>query len=182
MTRFGAAALVGGIASLMLTAPAGASTQGSFGPTSTGTVNIEASVPGSVRISGLRDVTFSITDPSVVATDEQDICVFSNSATRGYNITATGDGATNAFTLSEGATGTVPYAVQFADTPGQTTGDPLTTGTPLTGQTTTAISVVCAVVPLSTASLIVSMSPVDLQTMTGGVTYTGVLTLLVAPE
>ena len=87
--------LMAGIAaSLMLLAePATASTQGSFGATSTGTLTINASVPGRVRISGLSDVTFSNVDPSTNASVAQNVCVWSNTSTRGYNITATGSGA-----------------------------------------------------------------------------------------
>ena len=156
--------------------------QGTLGPTSTGSIDIEASIPGLVQISSLRDVNFDIVDPTVLATDTQNICVFSNTPTRGYNITATGDGAASAFTLSNAAAATIAYSVEFADTTDQTTGDVLAPGTPLTGQTTTAISIACAAVPLATASLIVSITPIEQQKMVGGQSYTGTLTLLVAPE
>ena len=95
--------LLAGIAgSLLLGSPALAATQGSFGATSTGSLSIDASVPGRVRISGLSDVSFTNADPSVNATDAQDVCVWSNTSTRAYNITATGSGAPGAFTLASG--------------------------------------------------------------------------------
>ena len=168
--------------SLLLVEPALAATQGSFGASSTGSLTINASVPGRVRISGLTDVTFSNVDPSVNATDAQNVCVWSNTSTRGYSITATGSGAANAFTLASGALPVVPYTVEWAPTSGLTTGTSLTPGTALTGQTSTAITSDCSAGPSASASLVVSVGSPTLQSMTAGVTYNGTLTLVVAPE
>lgn len=169
-------------ASLLLPGPALAATQGSFGPTSTGSVTINASVPGRVRISGLSDVTFASVDPSVTASNAQNVCVWSNTSTRGYSITATGSGAANAFTLVSGALPAVPYTVQWAATSGQSSGTSLASGTALTAQTSTAINADCSAGPSASASLVVSIAPATLQSMTAGVTYNGTLTLVVAPE
>lgn len=168
--------------SLLLASPTFAATQGSFGATSSGSVTINASVPGRVRISGLSDVAFSNVDPSVDATDAQSICVWSNTSTRGYSITASGSGAGNAFTLASGALPVVPYNVEWAPTSGQTSGSSLTAGTALTGQTSTAINSDCSAGPSASASLVVSVGSANLQSMTAGVTYNGTLTLVVAPE
>ena len=169
-------------AALLLPAPALAATQGSFGATSTGSVNIDASVPGRVRISGLSDVAFTNVDPSVAATNAQSVCVWSNTSTRGYSITATGSGAANAFTLASGALPVVPYTVEWAPTSGQTAGTSLTAGSALTGQTSTAINSDCSAGPVASASLVVTVASSTLQSMTAGVTYNGTLTLVVAPE
>ena len=166
----------------LLSSPAWGATQGSFGATSTGSISIDASVPGRVRISGLSDVSFSNVDPSLAAIDAQNICVWSNTSTRGYSITATGSGAANAFTLTDGASPEVPYTVEWAQTSGQTSGTSLTAGSALTGQTSTAINADCTAGPAASASLIVSMGSPTLQGMTAGVTYAGTLTLVVAPE
>jgi hypothetical protein len=182
MNRFAGALLAGASAALLLAAPAAASTQGSFGATSTGSVTINASVPGRVRISGLSDVTFSNADPSVTASNAQNVCVWSNTSTRGYTITASGSGAANAFTLSSGALPAVPYSVQWAQTSGQTGGTGLAPGTALTGQTSGATNSDCSAGPSSSASLVVSVASSELQGMTSGVTYNGTLTLVVAPE
>lgn len=179
---FRCALLVGATSSLILAGPAFASTQGSFGSTSTGSVTINASVPGRVRISGLSDVTFSNVDPSVAATNAQNVCVWSNTSTRGYTITATGSGAASAFTLANGALTPVPYTVEWAGTSGQTSGTSLAAGTALTGQTSTASNSDCSAGPSDSASLIVSIGSPTLQAMTAGVTYNGTLTLVVAPE
>lgn len=174
--------LAGITGSLLLAAPAAASTQGSFGATSTGSLTINASVPGRVRISGLSDVTFTNADPSVNATDAQNVCVWSNTSTRGYNITATGSGTAGAFTLASGALPVVPYTVQWASSSGQTSGTSLTAATALTGQTSTATNSDCSAGPSASASLVVSIGSATLQGMDAGVTYNGTLTLLVAPE
>src|SRR5688572_470390 len=104
-----------------------AASQGTLGATSTGSVVITASVPNRARITGLADVTFANQDPGTLASDAQDVCVWSNTATKEYTITASGSGAASAFTLTNGST-TVPYTVEWASSIGQTTGTSLSTG------------------------------------------------------
>jgi hypothetical protein len=173
-----------GVATLMTVAIAGtanASTQGSLGTTSTGSVSISASIPSRVRISGLSDVAFTNVDPSVNAANAQNVCVWSNTGTKGYRLTATGSGASNAFTLAN-ASLTVPYTVEWSGASGQTSGTALAAGSALTGLTSTATNSSCASGPAASASLIVKIGASDLQTMDASTSYTGTLTLLVAPE
>src|SRR5689334_14913713 len=158
-----------------------ASSQGSLGATSTGSVSIGASVPNRVQVSGLTDVSFTNQDPATAAVSPQNLCVWSNTNTKGYNVTASGSGTASAFTLANGAL-TVPYSVEWAQTSGQSSGTGLATGTALTGQKSTATNALCAAGPSSSASLIVKMSTASLQTMQAATTYTGTLTLVVAPE
>ena len=168
---------------LLVSAPAVAATDGSFGATSTGTVGINASVPGRVRISKLSDIDLTNLDPTVAASRAQNVCVWSNAASRRYSITATGSGAGNAFTLDAvGAPAPVPYSVQWSATSGQTSGTGLSTGTALGALTSTAINSDCSSGPATTASLIVGMSTSTLQSMTSGLVYNGTLTLMVAPD
>ena len=169
------------IAALMANGTALAATQGSLGTTSTGSISIGASVPNRVQISGLADVSFANQDPATPAANAQNVCVWSNTSTRGYNVTATGSGAGSAFTLAGGAS-TVPYAVEWAGSSGQSSGTALTSGAALTGLTSTATSATCASGPSSSASLIVRISSANLQTMEAATAYTGTLTLVVAPE
>jgi len=174
-----------GMAALLLLGSvesANASTQGSFGATSTGSVNINASVPARVRISGLTDVDLTNSDPSADASVAQSVCVWSNTATRGYRVTASGSGAANAFTLANGALPVVPYSVEWAGSSGQTTGTVLATGTPLTGLASSATTSNCAAGPASSASLIVKIGAPDLQVMPATTNFSGTLTLVVAPE
>lgn len=163
-----------------LTVPAAAATDGSLGATSTGSVSITASVPNRARITGLSDVNFTNQDPATAATNAQDVCVWSNTATKGYTITASGSGAANAFTLSNGST-TAPYSVEWAASAGATSGTALTAGTASGSFTSTATNHNCASGPSATASLIVGMTTTDLSSMSAGSNYTGTLTLLVTP-
>ncbi|MXO61266.1 hypothetical protein GRI89_17110 [Altererythrobacter salegens] len=158
-----------------------AATPGTLGATSTGTVTITASVPNRARITGLADVSFLNQDPNTAANSAQNVCVWSNTATKAYTITATGSGSANAFTITNG-TVTVPYSVQWASSTGQTSGTSLSTGTASSSLTSTATNQTCASGPTASASLIVGISTTDLGTMTAGSSYTGTLTLLVTPQ
>ena len=164
-----------------LSGTADAATQGTLGTTSTGSVTISASVPSRIQLTGLTDVAFTNQDPTIAAFNAQNVCVWSNSATRGYYVTATGSGAASAFTLANGAA-TVPYTVEWAGASAQSSGTALTASTALHGLTSTATNPTCASGPSSSASLIVRMSTSSLQSMQSAATYTGTLTLVVAPE
>ena len=157
-------------------------TQGTFGATSQGVVNISATVPSRVQITGLSDVAFTSQDPASAASNAQNVCVFSNTATKGYNIKATGSGASSAFTIGGTGLTAVPYTVEWAQSTGQTSGTGLTANTALTGQISTATTPTCSSGPTTTASLIVKMSTTALQAMQSNTTYSGTLTLLVGPE
>ena len=165
---------------LQISGVAAAATQGTIGSTSTGSVSVSATVPGRVQISGLSDVAFGTVDPTTAASSAQNVCVWSNTSGRAYNINATGSGASNAFTLTDG-TNTLAYAVEWADSTAQTTGTALTSGTALTGLASTATNPTCSAGPARTASLIVKMTAADLQAAVAS-SYTGTLTLVVAPE
>jgi hypothetical protein len=169
------------LAAMLCEGGAAGATQGSLGTTSTGTVSINASVPNRVELSGLSDVSFLNQDPATAALNAQNVCVWSNTSTKGYNVTATGSGSSNAFTLSNGPLN-VPFSVEWAGTSGQTSGTALSANAALTGLTSTANSATCAAGASSSASLIVKISTANLQTMQAATTYTGTLTLVVAPE
>lgn len=157
-----------------------AATQGTVGSTSTGSVSISATIPGRVQISGLTDVVFGTVDPTVAASRAEDVCVWSNSSGKGYTVSASGDGSSNAFTLSDG-TNTLPYSVEWAGSSGQSSGTALVSGTALGGLTSTATSPTCSAGPSATASLIVKMTAASLQAAAAS-SYTGTLTLVVAPQ
>jgi len=183
--RFGGMRFVAVAAALACAVTAGqasaAPTQGTLGATSTGIINISASVPNRARITGLVDVAFTNQDPNTAASSNQDVCVWSNTATKGYTVTATGSGAASAFTLSNGTT-TVPYSVQWNASSGQTSGTALTAGAASVSLTSTATNQTCASGPTASASLIVGITTANLGGMTAGSSYTGTLTLLVTPQ
>ena len=173
-----AAALACGFAAGQASA---APTQGTLGATSTGVINISASVPNRARITGLSDVAFTNQDPNTAASNAQNVCVWSNTATKAYTITASGSGTASAFTLTNG-TGTVPYSVAWAASSGQTSGSALVAGTASGSLTSAATQQTCASGPTASASLIVGIATTDLGAMTAGSSYTGTLTLLVTPQ
>src|SRR5512146_296379 len=155
-------------------------TQGTVGSTSTGSVSISATVPGRVQISGLTDVAFGTVDPTAPAASAENVCVWSNTSGKGYEVTASGSGASSAFTLSDG-TNTLPYSVEWAGSSGQSSGTALVSGTALGSLTSTATNSTCSAGPVATASLIVTMSAANLQAAVAS-SYTGTLTLVVAPQ
>ena len=136
-----------------------------------------------VRITKLVDVSLLSLNPFANASSSQSVCVYSSTATKGYNVTATGSGAASAFTLSGGASVPVlPYSVQWSQLSGQTSGTALASGVALTGQISIATQQSCGSGPATSASLIVLLSTSNLQNALAGITYTGVLTLVIAPE
>ena len=175
------AMLSAALACALAPTPSFAASQGTLGATSSGNITITASVPNRARITGLSDVTFALQDPNTAASNAQDVCVWSNTATKAYTITATGSGASSAFTLSNGS-GTVPYSVEWASSSGQASGSGLTAGTASPSLTSGAVNQTCSSAPAASASLIVKMATVDLGTMSAGSNYTGTLTLLVSPQ
>jgi hypothetical protein len=182
--RFTKSALVAGaLAAAVASAPAMAATptQGSLGATSQGVVGISATIPQRVQISGLSDFTFGTLDPATAASTPESVCVWSNTTTKGYSITATGSGASSAFTLSNGTT-TLGYGVEWAGTSGQSTGTTLTTNV-ASSFTSAAANPSCSSGAAMSASLIVGFTTAQLQAAVGSATaYTGTLTLLVAPQ
>jgi hypothetical protein len=170
------------LAGVAFSGTANAADQGTLGATSTGKVLITAQVPQQVRISGLSDITFNPTDVSTAVKDAQNVCVWSNSATRGYNIKASGDGASSAFTIKSGTLPVIPYAVEWKDASGATSGSTLDTTVALAGQKSLAKKSDCTDLSAESASLIVKIAATDLQAMEASASYTGTLTLTVAPE
>lgn len=169
------------VATALTSVGANAATQGTLGATSTGSINISASVANRARITGLSDVTFANQDPATAAVSAQNVCVWSNTSTRAYTITASGSGTGSAFTLANGAA-TVPYSVEWNAASGQTSGAALSTGTASGNLVSTATQQMCASGPSSSASLIVRIGAADLSTIPASTSYTGTLTLLVTPQ
>ncbi|MBT8143709.1 MAG: hypothetical protein KJO55_03350 [Gammaproteobacteria bacterium] len=165
-----AASLAVGISGLAV-----AATQGTVGFTSTGTLNINLAVNDEVRISNLTDINLGVF-AGVDAVGTSAACVYRN-GTGNYQITASGDGAASAFTLTDGVN-TVPYSVQWDDGLGASA---VTTGVALIGQTgADDASPTCATTgPNGTVT--VTVAATDANGLPAA-TYAGVLTLLVAPE
>ena len=134
-----------------------------------------------VRISSLNDVTFgTLSDLSSDAAQSQSLCLYSDTATSGYNVTASGGGPGGAFELTSGLS-SLAYEVQWSSSSGRSSGVQLSPNVPLTGQTSSASHQVCSNGPATSASLIVLLRSTSLSSATAG-TYSGTLTLLVGAE
>ena len=178
--RLGAAA--GVVLLAASTAAQAAPVQGTLGATSQGSVQITATVPSRVQITGLTDLSFGTLDPTTAASSTENVCVWSNTSTKGYNIKATcdGGGTGNTFKLASGSN-TMDYTVEWAGTSGAGTGQALTTNVAKTGFTSNATTPNCS--SSTSATLFVKFSTAQMQAAVASATaYTGALTLLVAPE
>lgn len=144
-----------------------------------------AAAADQARISALSDVAFgTIASFTSDWVRSQSVCLSAKSPpTNLYRITATGSGAGGSFVLDSGSE-KLSYDVQWADSSGQTAGTQLVPNQPLTAQQSSVGSSDpgdCSKGPATTASLIVILRSSALAAASSG-TYSGSLTLLVAPE
>jgi hypothetical protein len=134
-----------------------------------------------VRINKLANAAFgTISNFTIDQKLSQNICVYTTPLGTRYGVTASGSGSSGAFTIASGGN-TMPYEVQWAATTGQTTGTSLTAKLQLGSQTTTATTSGCTSGPATTASLIIILRTATVGSARSG-SYTGTLTLLVAPN
>jgi hypothetical protein len=140
-----------------------------------------AAASNKVRITNLSDVAFgSVLNLGADAVRTQNVCLFADTNTNGYNITASGTGPSGAFELQNG-TASMAYEVQWSSSSGQNSGARLDPNVPLTGQVSIATHQTCANGPANTASLVVVLRSTALSSASAG-TYNGSLTLVVGPE
>ena len=179
--RIGATA---GALLLAASTAAPAATNGTLGATSQGSISITATVPPRVQITGLADMSIGTLDPTTASSTTENVCVWSNTTTKGYNVTASGNGGgtggSTAFQLGSGAN-RLDYSVDWAGTSGAASGSALTAATLKTGFTSNATTPNCS--SSTSATLFVKFSTAQMQAAVGsGTAYTGTLTLLVGPE
>ena len=174
------------LASALFTSGIGfAATQGTVGATSTGTLDIDVTVDDQVRISGLSDILIAF-DPAGTGdvTGSSTACIYRNGAGT-YSIEATGDGASDAFTIEDSAATptVVPYTVEWDDEVGGGNAAGVTSGTALTGQSgANTVSDDCSNAGGGANAFVeVTIDRADLLAAPAG-TYNGTLTLLVTPE
>jgi hypothetical protein len=134
-----------------------------------------------VRITNLTDVSFGlIANTQAEARRSQNICLYSNSAGGAYSVSASGSGAGSAFVLSNGPD-LLPYAVDWSDSSGQTSGVELAPSVALTGQQSSVSHQFCNSGPATSASMTIVLKAADLSQARQG-NYAGTLTLLIAAE
>ncbi len=152
-----------------------AATQGSTGFTSTGDLDISLTVNDEVKISNLVDINlapFSGTD----VTGTSDACIYANGGGE-YQITATGSGAANAFQLTDG-TNSVNYSVSYDDGTGASS---LASGVALLRTNAAEDDDDCVTLGDDNATIDVTVAAADASVLPAA-TYSGTLTLLVAPN
>lgn len=169
--------LAGLILGLSVAVPAHAASQGSLGTASTGTVSITASIVPRANMSGMTDIALADRDPMKAASRTRDICIWSNTRSQIFTVTASGSGPRGRFLLSSGAQA-VPYAIRWKAREAETS---LSNGVTSMTLISAGTQQTCNSGPKS-ASLTVVIEPADLQTMEPGEAYVGTLTLIVAPE
>lgn len=134
-----------------------------------------------VRITKLSDVAFgAIGNLGADAVSSQSICIFANTATRGYQITASGSASGGSFALSSGSS-LLDYEVQWNGAPSQSSGTQVSPNLTLSGLTSSATQQTCNAGPATSASLILILRSSVLSSARAG-SYSGTLTLLVGPE
>ena len=156
---------------------------GAIGATSTSSLGITLTVPGSVAgVSQLQDITLPPWSGTGDLVATQNICVFT--ATRRYGVSAVGTGAGGAFTLNDGTlpvSNAIEYIVQWAAVSGAGSGTTLSPNVALTGLTTSANATNCG--GGTTATLIVRVPEDNIfAAPAAGTPYVGSLTITILPE
>lgn len=160
----------------LLATDAVAATDGTVGATSTGTSTISVTIPKLIRIRSMSDFTTGSYSGTGDIDQDDDVNVSVN-YTGTYQVTGTGSGAASAFTITDGSS-TIAYTPYFNDATGTSGRAALTTTVALTTQSG-------AVKPLGSSTLngnvSINKTEANIQAVDAG-TYTGVLTLVFAPE
>ncbi len=140
-----------------------------------------AAASNKVRLTKLADVNFgTVASLGSDAVQSQSVCLYADTNTNGYDVTAIGTGAGGAFQLTSGLS-SMAYEVQWSGSSGQSSGIRLDPNVPLTGQTSAASQQTCNNGPATSASLIVMLRSTALSSATAG-TYNGTLTLIIGAE
>lgn len=172
--------IIATFASLLLCFPAYSVSQGTLDPTSVGSFNITVTIPERVQISGLEDFAFGQYPGNGNVEDDDDICVYSNSPTAGYRVTATGSGTSNAFTLTDGDSNTIPYTPFWNDEIGTTDAIQLFPNAITQTQTGANNQSYTCVTGGDSANVRVFINSADISGKPNG-NYTGTLTLDIQP-
>jgi len=161
------------------------------GETSTGTSDISVDIPPLVKISGIQDLTYNDytghPDGITRANLNQDVCIYSNLDTDGgsYSVTLSGTstGAPAGFTITSGdgleAWERIAYSAFWNDASGIGGGEEMDHGDPDDGFENFSNLIDCDGTP--NANFSVSMTQANLLAVRPG-TYTGTLTILIAPD
>jgi hypothetical protein len=138
--------------------------------------NFEARIRvlGLVRVSGLDAIDLGDFDGLNDLEGGDQFCIYSNNGSGAYTVTASGQGAGGAFTVSTGAD-TIPLALEYDDGSGYAAMNPLTA---LTRGNASTGNVDCG--GGSNANVRVAARAADMQVALSGA-YVGEITFTVAP-
>jgi len=174
-TLFRAAAVAAALAVSALAGTAHAATQGTLGSTSTGSIDINATIPNLAQISRLDDINLGSWS-GVDLNGSESFCVFSS--TRSYTITATSANASGTvFRLKDSGTNYIAYNVSWTDTSPATVA--LASGTASGAQQASATAVNCGGADNTTVSI--NVPTANIAAVPAG-SYSDTLTLLVTPQ
>ena len=148
---------------------------GSLGATSTGSIEISASIATRASISGSGDIGFAGVGRATNRV-AQSLCLASNSRSRSYMVAAIGGGSAGAFELSDGHR-TIGYTVGWASVEGTSLSESGTANPAFEAALSRAN---CRDGSGSTV-LIVAIEPEHLDEARAGASFTGILTLMMAP-
>jgi len=163
---------------LLASASATAATDGTLGLTTTFSYNVTITTPERVLISVLQDIAFGAFGSSDTRIND-DVCIYSNTSGGNYDVTATGSGAGNAFTIASGPN-TVPYRVFWNDVVGTAGQTELSAGTTLVGQTgADRTSTTCG--GGNNANIEILIERANVESQPNG-SYSGVVTLVIEPN
>jgi hypothetical protein len=170
-----------------------AATDGTLGPTSTGTSVVTVTTGNVAMLTGMADFDFGVWVAAMGdVTMADNVCVYTNTAAASYTITpsSANSGGTGLFRMLNGGVN-LTYAVGFTNatgsnfagsTCGAAAGDPCVgSGTPSSVQTNADVAFTnCSDVGGSNATLSIQILGADLSAVPGGV-YTDTLTIVVSP-
>lgn len=155
---------------------------GSLGDTSTGNIGVNLNLPPLFRISGISDLDFGKYSGHGDISLDDDVCVWTNTASGNYRVTAKGQGTNYAFVVVKqgDATQTIPYSVRWNNTSG-VQGNIELTANVISADKTGAnhVSTTCASGSAVTANFQITFTQSSLLAVRAG-TYTGVLTLVIS--
>jgi hypothetical protein len=92
-------------------------TDGSLGPTSTGSATISITIPTLVSITDVQNLNLGTFTGSGDLSADDSVCVYTNLPAATYKITASGNGDDSAFTIKSVSDVTIPYEVYWNDQP-----------------------------------------------------------------
>jgi hypothetical protein len=159
-----------------------AATNGSLGATSTATTVITLTIPETLRISGMGDLSLGRWSGSGAMSANRDVCVYDNSSNGSYHVTATGNSTLtpSAFGVqNSNASYGIPFSVTWNNGAGTSGSYGLTYNKSHSASGANTRSMDCSVGGKS-SNLGVSFASTNLQKAPGGV-YSTTLTVMVEP-